>query len=210
MGFPRRDTKTLFPLHPLKIVLVSRPLAGLFSILHALALFPPRSVPNCKQIGIGKGGAVAPPNPFDQESRSCPIQGRANDGRGADAPYLKPVVDEGLVLARNAPSIVQPVCACQCIARPVPSALHIIPCPKLFMADRRWPRRPAAGRLLITWPPQGRRFPAIMRMAAVLPRRRHGRLHITLRGFCQEYRRRRRLAFKSLRELRPARATVLG
>ena len=31
----------------------------------------------------------------------------------------------GLVLARNAPSIVQPVCACQCIARPVPSALHI-------------------------------------------------------------------------------------
>src|SRR5208283_5641788 len=49
-----------------------------------------------------------------------------------------------------------------------------------------------------------------MRLAAVLPRRRHGRLHITLRGFCQEYRRRRRLAFKSLRELRPARATVLG
>ena len=32
----------------------------------------------------------------------------------------------GLILARNAPSIVQPVCACQCIARPVPSALHIL------------------------------------------------------------------------------------
>ena len=56
-GYPRRDTKMLFPLHPLKSVLVSRPLAGLFSILHARALFPPRSVPNCKQTGIGKGGA---------------------------------------------------------------------------------------------------------------------------------------------------------
>jgi len=38
---PRRDTKTLFPLHPLKSVLVSRPLAGLFSILHARAIFSP-------------------------------------------------------------------------------------------------------------------------------------------------------------------------
>ncbi len=65
---PSRDTKTLFPLDPLKSALVSRPLAGLFSILHARALFPPRSVPNCKQTGIGKGGAVAPPNSFDQES----------------------------------------------------------------------------------------------------------------------------------------------
>jgi hypothetical protein len=58
---PRRDTKTLFPLHPLKSVLVSRPLAGLFSILHARALFPPRSAPNCKQTGLGDGGAFAPP-----------------------------------------------------------------------------------------------------------------------------------------------------
>jgi ribosomal protein L34E len=39
MANPRRDTKTLFPLHPLKSVLVSRPLAGLFSILRARALF---------------------------------------------------------------------------------------------------------------------------------------------------------------------------
>src|SRR5208282_2980938 len=81
---PRRDTITLFPLHPPKSVLVSRPLAGLFSILHARALLPQRSVPNCKQTGIGKGGAVAPPNSSDQESQNCPVQGRANDGRGAD------------------------------------------------------------------------------------------------------------------------------
>jgi len=66
---PRRDTKTLFSLHPLKSVLVSRPLAGLFSILHARALLPPRSVPNCKQTGIGKGGAVAPHNSFDRNLR---------------------------------------------------------------------------------------------------------------------------------------------
>jgi len=25
--------------------------------------------------------------------------------------------------------------------------LHLIPSPKLFMADQRWPRKPAAGRL---------------------------------------------------------------
>jgi hypothetical protein len=65
---PRRDTKTLFPLHPLKSILVSRPLAGLFSILHARALLPPRSVPNCKQTGIGKGGAAAPPDSLGQVS----------------------------------------------------------------------------------------------------------------------------------------------
>jgi hypothetical protein len=122
---PCRDTKTLFSLHPLKSVLVSRPQAGLFSILHARALFPPRSVPNCKQTGVGYGGAVAQPNSFDQEAQNCPIQGMANNGRGADAPYFKGIRNGGLILARNAPSIVQPVCACQCIARPVPSALHI-------------------------------------------------------------------------------------
>jgi len=58
-GTPRRDTKTLFALQPLKSVLVSRPLAGLFSILHARALLPPRSAPNCKQTGI-EFGAYAP------------------------------------------------------------------------------------------------------------------------------------------------------
>ena len=121
---PRRDTKTLFPIHPLKSVLVSRPLAGLFSILHARALFPPRSVPNCKQTGIGKGGAVAPPNSFDHESQNCPGQGKAENGRRRRA-IFHTGARRGLVLARNAPSIVQPVCACQCIARPVPSALHI-------------------------------------------------------------------------------------
>ena len=118
MASPPRH-QNAFPLHPLKSVLVSRPQAGLFSILHARALFPPRSVPNCKQTGIGKGGAFAPPNSFDQESQNCPIQGKANNGRGADAPYLNRVRNGGLILARNAPSIVQPVCACQCIARPV-------------------------------------------------------------------------------------------
>ena len=92
---PRRDTKTLFPLHPLKSVLVSRPLAGLFSILHARALLPLRSVPNCKQTGSDSGGASAPPNFFDQESQDCPIQGRANDGRGADAPYFNGVRNGG-------------------------------------------------------------------------------------------------------------------
>jgi hypothetical protein len=50
---PHRDTKTLFALYPLKSVLVRGPLAGLFSILHARALFAPRSVPNCKQPGLG-------------------------------------------------------------------------------------------------------------------------------------------------------------
>jgi hypothetical protein len=64
---PRRDTKTLFPLSPLtKRSRVAPPPAGLFSILHARALFPPRSVPNCKQNGIGKGGAIAPTKSFDQ------------------------------------------------------------------------------------------------------------------------------------------------
>jgi hypothetical protein len=124
MGFPRRDTKTLFPLHPLKSVLVSQPLAGLFSILHARP-FSPRSVPNRKQTGPESGGASAPPNSIDQKSQNCPIQEKTNNGRGADAPYLNRVRNGGLILARNAPSIVQPVCACQCIARPVPSALHI-------------------------------------------------------------------------------------
>ncbi len=55
MASPPRH-QNAFPLHPLKSVLVSRPLAGLFSILHARALLPPRSVPNCKQTGIGNGG----------------------------------------------------------------------------------------------------------------------------------------------------------
>ena len=53
---PRRDTKTLLSLSPSKSVLVSRPLAGLFSILHARALLRPRSAPNCKQTGIRLGG----------------------------------------------------------------------------------------------------------------------------------------------------------
>jgi hypothetical protein len=57
--------------------------------------------------------------PFDQESQKCPIQGKANNGKGADAPYFNRVRNGGLILARNTPSIVQPVCACQCIARPV-------------------------------------------------------------------------------------------
>jgi hypothetical protein len=70
---PRRDTKTLFPLPPLKSVFVSRPLAGLFSILHARALFPPRFVPNCKQTGIGPEGAFAPPNSFVEQSQAGPI-----------------------------------------------------------------------------------------------------------------------------------------
>jgi hypothetical protein len=72
---PQPRHQNAFPLHPLKSVLVSRPLAGLFSILHARALFPPRSVPNCKQTGLGDGGAFAPPNSFDQESQNCPTQG---------------------------------------------------------------------------------------------------------------------------------------
>jgi len=46
---PRRDTKTLFALHPLKSVLVSRPLAGLFSILHARALLPPAALEKAAQ-----------------------------------------------------------------------------------------------------------------------------------------------------------------
>ena len=70
-----------FPFTPLKSVLVSRPLAALFSNLHARALFPPRSVPNCKQTGLGQGGASTPPNSFNQESQNCPMQVRANDAR---------------------------------------------------------------------------------------------------------------------------------
>src|SRR5271165_52482 len=31
--------------------------------------------------------------------------------------------------------------------RRVVNCFHLIPSPKLFMADRRWPRKPAAGRL---------------------------------------------------------------
>ena len=124
MASPPRH-QNAFPLHPLKSVFVSRPQAGLFSILHARALLPPRSVPNCKQTGIGKGGAVAPPNSFDHESQNCPGQGKAENGRRRRA-IFHTRARRGLVLARNAPSIVQPVCACQCIARPVPSALHIL------------------------------------------------------------------------------------
>jgi hypothetical protein len=104
---------------------VTAPGRTVFNSPRARPLSPPRSVPNCKQTGTGKGGAVAPPNSFDQETQNCPIQRRANDGRGADAPHFNGVRNGGLILARNAPSIVQPICACQCIARPVPSALHI-------------------------------------------------------------------------------------
>jgi hypothetical protein len=92
---PAATPKRFFPLPPLKSVLVPRPLAGLFSILHARALFPPRSAPNCKQTGVGYGGAVAPPNSFDLEAQNFPIQGMANNGRGADAPHFKGIRNGG-------------------------------------------------------------------------------------------------------------------
>ena len=98
---------------------MSRPLAGLFSILHARALFPPRSVPNCKQTGLEYRRRIRASNSFDQESQNCPIQGKATTAEAHTRHISNRVRNGGLILARNAPSIVQPVCACQCIARPV-------------------------------------------------------------------------------------------
>lgn len=91
---PRRDTKTLFPSPPEKRSRVTAPGRTVFnsSPAHPLA---PRSVPNCKQTGIGKGGAVAPANSFDQEAQNCPIPGMANNGRGADAPYFNRIRNGG-------------------------------------------------------------------------------------------------------------------
>jgi hypothetical protein len=117
MASPPRH-QNAFPLHPQKALSCRGPWPDCLQFFTRVALLPPRFVPNCKQTGPESGGASAPPNSFDQESQDCPIQGRANDGRGADAPYFNGVRNEGLILARNASSIVQPVCACQCIARP--------------------------------------------------------------------------------------------
>jgi hypothetical protein len=92
---PAATPKRFLPLHPLKSVLVSRP--------------PSRTVCNCPHAHPitpalrselqtdrhWKGGAVEPPNSFNQEAQNCPIQGMANDGRRADAPYFTRERDGG-------------------------------------------------------------------------------------------------------------------
>jgi hypothetical protein len=108
-----------FPLSPSKSVLVSRPQAGLFSILHTRALFYPRAPFRIANRPASDMAAHSRhPIPLTRNLRIAQSRGGANDGGGADAPYFNQVRNGGLILARNAPSIVQPVCACQCIARP--------------------------------------------------------------------------------------------
>jgi hypothetical protein len=106
-GFPRRDTKTLFPFTLKKRSRVAAPGRTVSHSSRARPLFPPLSVPNWKQTGLGDGGAFAPPKSFEQESQDSPIRWSQNGGRGAFAPYLKPE-GQGLILARNGASLYGP------------------------------------------------------------------------------------------------------
>ncbi len=141
---PRRDTKTLFPIHPLKSVLVSRPLARLFSILHARASFPRAPFRIANRPALNQAAHPRHPIPLTKNLRITQYSGRPT----AKAPtrHISQESEMGAGIGAKPFVMVRPVCACQGRA-PVSRCLHLIPCPKLFMADRRRPRRPAAGRL---------------------------------------------------------------
>ncbi len=112
---PHRDTKTLLPSTLQKAFSCRGPSPDCFQFFTRAPCLPPRSVPNCKQTGIEKGeSAVAPPNSFDLESHNCPIQGMANDGRSADAPYFTREQEGGWYWRETLRPLCQkPVCAWQ-------------------------------------------------------------------------------------------------
>ena len=121
---PRRDTKTLFSLHPLKSVLVSRPLAGLFSILHPRTLLPRAPFRIANRPALEKAAQSRHTIPLSRKLGIAQYKGRPSTAEAQTRHILNRVLNDGLILARNAPSIVRPVCACQGRA-PVSRCLHL-------------------------------------------------------------------------------------
>jgi hypothetical protein len=72
---PRRDAKTFFSLHPLKSVLVSRPLAGLFSILHPRTLLPRAPFRIANRPALEKGAQLRQPIPLTRNLRIAQSRG---------------------------------------------------------------------------------------------------------------------------------------
>ncbi len=124
MGSPPPTPKRFSPLHPRKAFSCRGPWPDCFQFSTRAPSFPLRSAPNCKQTGIGKGGAVAPPSTFDWDLRMA----QSDIAETTVEAQLRHILNDsemGLVLARNAPSIVQPVCACQGCVALSPLDLHL-------------------------------------------------------------------------------------
>jgi hypothetical protein len=103
---------------------VSRPLAGLFAILHARSRFPPRSVPNCKQTGLENRAAHSRlPSLLLRNLRTA----QSNEAETAGEAQLRHILNEleiGGDFGAKRSVIVRPVCACQGRA-PVSRCLHL-------------------------------------------------------------------------------------
>ncbi len=119
---PHRDTKTLFPLHPLKSVLVARPLAGLFSILHARALLPRAPFRIANRPALNQAAHPRHPIPLTKNLRIAQYRGRPT--AKAQTRHISQESEMGVGIGAKPFVMVRPVCACQGRA-PVSRCLHL-------------------------------------------------------------------------------------
>jgi hypothetical protein len=98
---PRRDTKTLFPLHPLKAFSCHGPRAGLFSNLHPRTLLPFRIA---NRPALEKAAQSRHPIPLTRKLRIAQFRGWPTMAGAQTCLISKEFVMGGLILARNGAS----------------------------------------------------------------------------------------------------------